>query len=150
MRTILIARDGSESGRAALETGLELAADEGAEAVCVHVISVVDFGMRWDAGLDEPPERVPRPEDEPVLAEAIELGAERGVNVQAELLIGYPAKQIARLANDIDADVIIVGSRALGSFKRAVLGSTSRELLSLTGRPVLIVSAAGVREPASV
>jgi nucleotide-binding universal stress UspA family protein len=150
MRAILIATDSSESGRAAVDAGLELAADEGARAVFVHVISMLNLGTNWDAGLDEPPERVPRPEDEPVLADALELAEARGVAAEADLLIGYPPKQIARLANDLDADVIVVGSRALGRFKRAVLGSTSRELLSLTDRPVLIVSGTGVREPTPV
>lgn len=149
MKTILIATDGSDSARAAVDTGLELAADEGARAVFVHVISMLDLGTNWDAGLDKPPERVPTPEDEQILAEALKLAALRGVIAKAELLIGYAPKQIARLANDIEADVIVVGSRPLGRVKRVVVGSTSRELLSLTSRPVLIVSPPGVREPAT-
>jgi nucleotide-binding universal stress UspA family protein len=148
MKTILIATDGSESARAALDTGLELAADGGAGAVFVHVMSRFDLAADWDEGVDAPPERVPSPEDEPVLAEALKLASLRGVDAKAELLIGYPPRQIARLANDLEADVIVVGSRPLGRVTRAVLGSTSRELLSLTSRPVLIVSVAGVREPA--
>jgi len=147
METILIATDGSESAQAALETGLELASDEGAQAIFVYVTSMLDLGTDWDAGVDLPPERVPSPEGEPVLAEALKLAALRGVSAGAELLIGYPPRQIARLANDIEADVIVVGSRPLGRVKRAVLGSTSRALLSLTTRPVLIVSAGRVREP---
>lgn len=149
MKTILIATDGSEPARAAIETGLELASDEGAQAIFVHVISMLDLGTDWNAGADVPPERAPSPADDLVLSEALELAALRGVPSRAELLIGYPPRQIARLANDVEADVIVVGSRPLGKVKRVLLGSASRELLSLTNRPVLIVSAERVREPVS-
>jgi nucleotide-binding universal stress UspA family protein len=149
MKTILIATDGSEPARAAIETGLELASDEGVQAIFVHVTSMLDLGTDWNAGTDVPPERVPSPEDDLVLSEALELAVLRGVPSRAELLIGYPPRQIARLANDVEADVIVVGSRPLGKVKRVLLGSASRELLSLTNRPVLIVSAERVREPVS-
>ena len=147
MKTVLIATDGSESGRAAVETGLEFAADEAARAVIARVTSFAEFGMSWDAPLDNPPQRMPQPEDDAVLAEALLLAAERGVAAKAELLVGYPAKQIVRLANEIDADVIVVGSRPLGRLTRAIVGSTSRVILELTGRPVLIVNDSSVREP---
>ena len=65
---------------------------------------------------------------------------------KAELLIGYAPKQILRLARDIDADLIVVGSRGLGRVKSAVLGSTSREVLAKADRPVMIVRATGTRE----
>jgi nucleotide-binding universal stress UspA family protein len=149
MKTILIATDGSDPARAAVDTGLGLASDEGAQAIFVHVTSMLDLGTDWDAGADVPPERVPSPEDDPVLSEALELAALHRVPSRAELLIGYPPRQIARLANDVDADVIVVGSRPLGKVKRVFLGSASRELLSLTNRPVLIVSAERIREPVS-
>ena len=147
MKTVLIATDGSESGRAAVETGLEFAADEAARAVIARVTSFAEFGMSWDAPLDNPPQRMPQPEDDAVLAEALLLAAERGVAAKAELLVGYPAKQIVRLANEIDADVIVVGSRPLGRLTRAIVGSTSRVILELTGRPVLIVNDSSVRAP---
>ena len=85
METILIATDGSESAQAAVETGLELASDEGARAIFVYVTSMLDLGTDWDAGVDVPPERVPSPEDEPVLAEALELAALRGVSAKAAM-----------------------------------------------------------------
>jgi hypothetical protein len=79
-----------------------LASDEGAQAIFVHVTSMLDLGTDWDAGADVPPERVPSPEDDPVLSEALELAALHRVPSRAELLIGYPPRQIARLANDVE------------------------------------------------
>jgi nucleotide-binding universal stress UspA family protein len=142
MKKILIATDGSDAARAAVDVGLELAADEDADVVLARVGTLLDLGFVPDGREDAAPERLPRAEEDPVLREALELAEERFVNATPELLLGYAAKQIARLAEDVDADLIVVGSRRLGRVKRIVLGSTSRELLTLTRRPVLIVTAA--------
>jgi nucleotide-binding universal stress UspA family protein len=137
VQTILIATDGSDSALAAVEMGLELAVDEKADVVFVYVGALSDLGFRVDDA-PAPPHRVPRPETQPVLAHALELAQGAGVPARAELLMGYAAKQIGELADDLDVDLIVVGTRRLGRMKRAVLGSTSRELLALTKRPVLI------------
>ncbi len=149
MKTILIATDGTESAKEAVEVGLELAADEGATVTFVYVTPLVGLV----AGSDEPqapPNRVPAPEDNPVLRDTLERARERGVPARAELLLGYAPQQIARLAEDIDANMVVVGSRRLGRVKRAVLGSTSRPLLGMTRRPVLIVQEPAAREQTGV
>lgn len=148
MNKILIGIDGSESAHAALDIGLQLAADEQAEAVIAFVGGLTDLGIHADNG-KKPLNRVPKPETQPVLADALAVAEERGVHATPEFLVGWPPKQLARLADEIGADLVVVGTRRLGPLKRAVLGSTSRELLKLTTRPVLIASAPRVPEPAS-
>jgi nucleotide-binding universal stress UspA family protein len=106
---------------------------------------LLDLGFVPDGREDAPPERLPRAEADPVLREAIALAEERLVRAKPELLLGYAPKQIVRLAEDVDADLIVVGSRGLGRVKRIVLGSTFRTLLDLTRRPVLIVTRPGQR-----
>jgi nucleotide-binding universal stress UspA family protein len=137
---ILIGIDGSDSARVALDIGLQLAAEEHAEVVIAFVGGLTDLGFRVD---DEktPLHRVPRPETQPILADALAIAEECEVTATAEFLVGWPPKQLARLAEEVDADLIVVGTRRLGPLKRVVLGSTSRELLKLTTRPVLIASA---------
>ncbi|HWJ45174.1 MAG TPA: universal stress protein [Gaiellaceae bacterium] len=139
MNTILVATDGSEQSRAAVATAVGLAEDEDARLVCVHVVSVVDFAPRENGYGTTPPARVPRAEDDPVLAEALAVGEDCGVRTEGQLLVGYPPKQILRLANDLDADLIVVGSRGLRSVKSVVFGSTSREIMAHADRPVLVV-----------
>jgi nucleotide-binding universal stress UspA family protein len=147
MNKILIATDGSASSLSAVATGLALAADENAEVVFVYVGGLADLGFRVDNG-DAPVHRVPRPETQPLLAQALDLAEEAEVPATAEFLVGYAAKQIGRLADELDVDLIVVGTRRLGRMKRAVLGSTSRELLTLTKRPVLIAGETPVTQPA--
>lgn len=138
MKRILVATDGSEAAHAAIDAGIELAVDEGAELVFAHVISVLEFAPHTN-GAEVPPKRIPRVEDDPALCEPLARAHGHGLEAKSELLIGYPSKQILRLAKEIDADLIVVGSRELGRIKSAVLGSTSRELLSHADRPVLVV-----------
>jgi nucleotide-binding universal stress UspA family protein len=49
------------------------------------------------------------------------------------------AGTLIEIAEERDARAIVVGSRGLGGIKARVLGSTSRELLHDTHRPVLVV-----------
>src|SRR6202012_3454921 len=54
--------------------------------------------------------------------------------------------KILQVADEVDAALIVTGSRGRGALKSALLGSVSREVLSHSARPVLIVPPAG-REP---
>jgi nucleotide-binding universal stress UspA family protein len=147
MKKIVIATDGSDEANAAVDVGLDLAAEEGAEVVIARVGTLLDLGFVPNKD-DGPPERLPRAENDPVLHEAIRRAEERFVKATPELLVGYAPKQIARLAEDVDADLIVVGSRRLGRVRRLVLGSTSRTLLDMARRPVLIVTREGHRAAA--
>jgi nucleotide-binding universal stress UspA family protein len=51
------------------------------------------------------------------------------------------AETIAAIADERDACAIVVGSRGLGGIKARLLGSTSRDVLHRTRRPVLVVKA---------
>jgi nucleotide-binding universal stress UspA family protein len=145
VRRILVAANDSNTARRAIDAGVELAANENAELVFAHVVSVIEFAPESN-GDDTPPARVPRAEDDAVLSEALALAAGRGISATAELLVGYPSKQIVRLARGIDADLIVVGSRGLGAVKGAVLGSTSREVVAKADRPVMVVRKTGALE----
>jgi nucleotide-binding universal stress UspA family protein len=150
MKKILIATDGSESGREAIEFGLELAEEHAAEVMFVHVVPVLDRSFANGVGV---PAAVPHQIDEldrKPLEDALALAAERDVDSKAELLAGLPADEIVAYADSIDADLIVVGSRGRGAFATALLGSVSRGVLHEARRPVLVVRGAHVREPEAV
>jgi nucleotide-binding universal stress UspA family protein len=52
---------------------------------------------------------------------------------------GDPAERLAEIADDVDAELIVVGSRGRGAFKSAFLGSVSNSLVGIARCPVLIV-----------
>lgn len=150
MNTILVATDGSREGRAAVEAAVELARDEGARLVCVHVVSALDFALRPNGAGAASPLRIPRIEEDAVLVEALELADDAGVEAQAEFLVGYPPRQILKLADEAGVDLIVVGSRGLGGLKSMIVGSTSREVLARADRPVLVVRQVPARELTAV
>lgn len=135
LKRMLIAVEDGKSDEQVVDTGLDLAVDEGAEVIFVHVVSIAgeSFVPTDDVA------RVPEAATSDVLVEACERAQARGLKATPELLIGYPARQIALLADERDADLIVIGSRRLSALKRAVLGSTSRALLTESNRRVLVV-----------
>jgi nucleotide-binding universal stress UspA family protein len=68
---------------------------------------------------------------------ARELGADAEANPIADE--GRIGETLSALADTLDADAIVVGSRGLGRFKAGLFGSTSRDVLGHTQRPVLVV-----------
>jgi nucleotide-binding universal stress UspA family protein len=76
--------------------------------------------------------------------EAIERTVERlGVEVPVEQVTraGEAGPAICHLAEEIGADVIVVGSRGRGAIKRALLGSVSTHITNNAPCPVVVVRA---------
>jgi nucleotide-binding universal stress UspA family protein len=144
LKHILIAVDETPSSQTALEQGLALAADEEAHVVLVHVVSIVGEQFVPD---DRKPDRVPDRARTKVLIDAAAIAEAVGVPCTTELLVGYPPAQIAAVAEELDVDLVVVGSRQLSGVKRFLLGSTSRALIGDTTRPLLVVPET-VLEPA--
>lgn len=141
MKKILIATDGSPAALQAVELGLDLAEEHTAQVTFVHVAPAADvlpvagFPM---AGPVSVPHEVDEA-DRTALDEALVLAETRGVPALTRLLVGNAARQIVAYADEIDADVIVVGSRGLGAVGRTVLGSVSAKVLRDAKRPVLVV-----------
>ena len=72
------------------------------------------------------------------LLERIMLAEELG-DADLRVAYGFPAECLADLADEEEADLIIVGSRGRGAFKTAFLGSVSNGLIGFARCPVLVV-----------
>jgi nucleotide-binding universal stress UspA family protein len=137
--TIVVATDGSSHAVRAGDAAQDLARRLGA---AVHVVSA------WDVVM---PAYVAPGIGSAVLwveaeAEARQLARhaadkldEAGVGeVVTHVVEGRPSRRITEIADEVSADVIVMGSRGRGPLRRLVLGSTSEEVLHTTSRPVLI------------
>jgi nucleotide-binding universal stress UspA family protein len=148
MKKILIATDGSPSAREAVAFGLEIAAEQGAEVVFVHVIPTADVLPMNGFGL---PAALPHPltaADRAPLDEAAKLASEQGITAHTQLLTGTAVDEIVAYADSLDAGLIVVGSRAHGAVASALLGGVSQGILHEARRPVLVVRGARPREAA--
>jgi nucleotide-binding universal stress UspA family protein len=140
MKTILIATDGSPASEAAVAAGLDLAAETDARTVLVHVTDPLElpFG-RFGPGTPVPTHELADTGSVPALVAAAAQAQERGVPHEEKLVAGLPSQAIAAAAEEVEADLIVVGSRGHGGLTRALLGSVSTALAHDAGRPVLIV-----------
>ncbi len=73
------------------------------------------------------------------IAEDLEM---TGVDVEAVVRYGHPARELPALAEDWSVSATAVGSRRRGPLRSAVMGSTSSAVLSAATAPVLIASPA--------
>ncbi|WP_082562399.1 universal stress protein [Paenibacillus sp. Root444D2] len=60
-------------------------------------------------------------------------------NIRIEVRSGSITKEILKYADEIQADLIIVGSRGLSSIGEFVLGSVSHNVVQHAKLPVLVV-----------
>jgi nucleotide-binding universal stress UspA family protein len=75
------------------------------------------------------------------LNEARQQAEAAGVPARGELVNGRPSTALVELAEEVDAQMIVVGSYGEAPLKGAIIGSTAHKLLHLSERPVLVVRA---------
>jgi nucleotide-binding universal stress UspA family protein len=66
-------------------------------------------------------------------------------SAERPVVAGLAAERLADLADEADAELIVVGSRGRGAFKAAFLDSVSTSLIGVARCPVLVVPP-GARE----
>ena len=72
-----------------------------------------------------------------------------GSQVRARVISGDASTGIARLATEVDADLIVLGVSRRGAVSRAVFGTTAGRLMRVSKRPILAVpqTAAAIASP---
>jgi nucleotide-binding universal stress UspA family protein len=71
-----------------------------------------------------------------------------GVDVGATVAEGHAALALATVADETDAELVVVGASGVGAVERALLGSTASELVRTTHRPAVVVRSAAQRSGA--
>ena len=143
---------GSPDSRAALEVAADLSKRLGSRLILAHVAEVghVPYAAAYPLGGLAGPVAVANEIDageevgERLLDQAAD--AARLVDAERRVEVGVPAERLADVADEEDAQLIVVGSRGRGAFKAAFLGSVSNSLVGVARCPVLIVPP-GVSEP---
>jgi nucleotide-binding universal stress UspA family protein len=131
---ILLAVDGSEHSKKAIELVKQLAPQLDSEVIVVHVREkVATRGGVYSAYGEEEESSAERQ----VLAELEEARA-RVRAVEASALHGQVGHKIVETAAAVDADVIAMGTRGLGEVAGMFLGSVAHRVLHLAECPVLI------------
>lgn len=138
MQQILVATDGSENAQYAVDQAVELAGSCGAKLV-VEYVRHAPLPVLGEPVYQRSLSRELRQADEATTA-AADQAREAGVETEVEIVEGNPAGRILELARARDVDLIVVGSRGLGTVAGALLGSVSREVVHRADRPVLVAT----------
>lgn len=136
MKTIVVGYDEGEPAKRALETAAKLAkAFDGK----VLVTSVARALVPAAHGLGPVDPVDPLEEHDEQLRHAAAFLAEQGVQGQFETGLGEPAHEILRIAEERDADLIVVGTREPGLISRVLGLSVSGGVQRRAHCDVLIV-----------
>lgn len=73
------------------------------------------------------------------LASALEAARAAGSSPQHHVIVGSPGETIARFAEQIGADMIVIGSKGRGQVRDMVLGTAVQGVLESSRVPVLVV-----------
>jgi nucleotide-binding universal stress UspA family protein len=137
MGQIVVGYDGSACGDAALASALELAGEVGDQVTVVF--GYAPPGL-WGGEIAEHEEAIEEL-GEKVMAKAKSQAAEKGVEIDAQLVAKRAAEALIEVAEQRNARMIVVGSFGDPPLKGMILGSTPNKLLHLSERPILVVPA---------
>ena len=132
LKRILIGTDGSPTSRRAVAEGLTLAKALGSAITLVSVLH--DVPPTFESAAEGPSGPAMS-----VINDAIAEAEQLGIEADYQILTGDAAEQITRFGHDRDVDLIVVGSRGLGSVAGALLGSVSHGVLRHADRTVMVV-----------
>lgn len=134
---ILLPTDGSKDAVRAAEAASDLAKRCGAELHVVHVWHDVR-GFAHDFV-----KRELRRQGQEILDEQVErIKASGGEVAKAYLRSGRTSNEVIALCKEIDAGLLVVGSRGLGTVRRILMGSQSEEIVHHAQVPVLVLTGA--------
>ena len=142
-RAIVVGTDGSETATKAVEAAIDVARRHEAR---VHVVSafVPVAGERLREEAPQAPPDVawavnPREDVDATLADAEGRVRDAGVEVRTYAREGAPADAILDVAEEIGADLVVVGNKGLTGARRFLLGSVPNKVSHHAPCSVLIV-----------
>ena len=140
---IVVGTDGSDTAAEAVRRAVDLAKLSGAELNIVSAYEPVSKrrveGEKHDAPADVQHEFGPREDVNLVLDAAAAAARKEGVEVQTHPVEGDPADAILTVAEDTDADLIVVGNKGMTGAKRFLLGSVPNKVSHHAPCSVLII-----------
>jgi len=136
MQTIVVGYDETEPSKRALERAADIAKAFGAKLIVTSVAPVMVAPGHSTGAID--PTETPG-EHMAELTRARELLAGKGIEADFQPAIGEPAETIVQLAEERDADMIVVGTREPNVLERLLAQSVSQAVSRRAHCDVLIV-----------
>ncbi|EWC41353.1 universal stress protein [Stutzerimonas stutzeri] len=142
MRKLLIAYDGSDNSKRALQYVIDLARDTGMTPQ-IHVVNVqqepIIYGEYVTAAMIDELNSGLMSQARSVLDEAVAVLQAGGLSCETHALQGNVAEQVSDAVKRLGCDTVVMGTRGLGSFTGLVLGSVANRVIHEVSVPVLLV-----------
>lgn len=137
---ILVAHDGSTQADKALDVAVGIAGKSGGSVVLVNVVPDLCLASE-EIGMEtcELVSRSLADEAERSMRKVMARMAEKGVAATLAIKHGRPADAILEVADEIAADLIVIGSTGKHGALRMLLGSVSSRVAEYSTRSVFIV-----------
>ena len=143
MKKLLVAIDGSDTSNKALAKAKDIGTAFGSEITLIYVME--DSSSQYSVYMAENREytdqikEVVKQHASKVLQDGVEFFIDYNFKLYTLAKKGNPAKQILEEIDNADYDLMIIGSRGLGPFTRAVMGSVSHKVVNDSKISVLVV-----------
>ncbi|QYZ78427.1 universal stress protein [Methanofollis formosanus] len=137
--TIVVAVDGSEISMKALETAMHEAEVWDAD---LHLVYVVETSMFSSIPMDNTWEIIYsllETEGKEVFEKARARAEQEELSIETHLRDGHAGNEILTLADEVGADLIIIGSRGKSNIDRLLLGSVSEHVVRNSSCTTMVV-----------
>ncbi len=144
-KSIICGVDGSPDAQAALKVAAQFADRLGSTLILAHVVELahVAYAAAYPlGGFAGPMATADETESEEEAAERLLEGvaADAGLaDAERRVTIGHPAERLADVAEEQDADLIVVGNKGMTGAKRFLLGSVPNKVSHHAPCSVLII-----------
>ena len=144
MRKIVVGVDLSPGSQIALAHAIDIARTQGGEVVMALADVVPEVPEDLPAGARAAAESYARTLNERLAADRQALGdllqrhQGQGVAMSQVIVDGYPDDQLAKVATELGADLIVVGSHGRTGLQRLILGSVAERVVRLATCHVLV------------
>jgi nucleotide-binding universal stress UspA family protein len=128
-RKIMVATDGSELVKRAVDLAIEIAKLSEAKLYAVHAIDLEGHHSKNHPGA----------EGKGATAYIEKIGRVANVEVESIILEGNPANEIIDFAEKNDIDLIVMGTQGKTGIQRFLIGSVSENVVRHSERAVLVV-----------
>ena len=138
---------GSENAKRAVNAASSLAKQNGSELLIIHVVSEAIPAQYSPIGINTPASdytdyfKTIEQEGMKLVNEVVQKAKGEGINARGEVLrtISSTVESIVEVSDKEHVDLIVVGTRGFGGFKKLLLGSVSSGVVSHASCSVLIV-----------
>nr|WP_300004116.1 universal stress protein [Tissierella sp.] len=141
MKKLLVTTDGSKNSKKALLEAKRLATALDLKIIILNVVNdiVITPYMTMQYNMIQQSDKDLRQIGEKILEESLKLFDDFEGEIETKLERGDPADIIIKEVKDNDYELIVMGSRGLGTFSRAMLGSVSSRVLHHVKTNIFIV-----------